>query len=79
MRTGELMAESLRKSVYTQLANGTVTTAVAAVSEDDEPGCFMSGAGQVTAVSVATYRCQSGNCLKLSPLWTPLGEEDHDH
>lgn len=79
MRTGELVAESLRKNVYQQLANGTVTNTVADVSEDDEPGCFQSGPGQVTAVSVATYRCLSGNCLKLSPLWTPLGEEDHDH
>lgn len=79
MRTGELLAESIRKNVYTQLDNGTVTNAVASVSEDDEPGCFMSGPRQVTAVSVATYRCLSGECLKLSPLWTPMGEEEHDH
>jgi len=50
--------------------------------EDDEAGCFSQGEGnsaKVTAVSIATYRCTSGACLKLSPLWTPPNAEAHDH
>lgn len=72
MRTGELMAESMRKTIYRRQANGTVTGTAAEVLDTDRPGCYRSGEDQVVTISVGSYRCSSGACLKLAPRYTPL-------